>query len=177
MPVGAIHGVGKVTEQILVNAGYQTIADIQDTPRDLRPLVGSWGPDLKRMAFGEDDRPLHTGDEIKSISSENTFPRDTADRAVLRGCLREQAADIAGKLQRHRLSAATVQVKVRYGDFTTLTRQVSVEEPLEEANAIYRLGCWLLARHQLVQRPLRLLGLGVSSVREVTVRQLQLPLG
>jgi len=69
-----------------------------------------------------------------------------------------------------------VQVKVRYSDFTTLTRQISVEEPLEDAGTIYRFACWLLARHQLVKRPLRLLGLGVSGLREVTVRQLKLPL-
>jgi DNA polymerase-4 len=176
MPVGAIHGVGRVTEEALASSGFKTIADIQDTDRDLRPLVGSWGPELKRMALGEDDRPLDTSDEIKSISSENTFPRDTADRTILRGCLREQAAELAEKLHGYRLAAETVQVKVRYGDFTTLTRQISVEEPLEDAGTIYRFACWLLARHQLVKRPLRLLGLGVSGLREVTVRQLKLPL-
>lgn len=177
MPVGAIHGVGRVTEQILVNAGLKTIADVQDTDRDLRPLVGSWGPELKRMAAGEDDRSLDTSDEIKSISSENTFYEDTADRAILRNTLREQAAELAGKLNLYRLAAGTVQVKVRYSDFTTLTRQISVEEPLEDAVTLYRFACWLLARHQLVKRSLRLLGLGVSGLREVTVRQLRLPLG
>ncbi|MDB6136486.1 MAG: polymerase [Verrucomicrobiales bacterium] len=176
LPVGAIHGVGRVTEAALQQAGFHTIADLQDTGTDLRSLVGSWGPELKRMAFGNDDRPLDTGDEIKSISTENTFPRDTADRAVLRACLREQAAELGEKLARHRLSAGTVQVKVRYGDFTTLTRQFSVEEPLEEAAAIYRFACWLLARHELVNRPLRLLGLGLSALQEITLRQLRLEL-
>jgi DNA polymerase-4 len=72
------------------------------------------------------------------------------------------------------LGAHTVQVKVRYTDFTTLTRQISVEEPLTEAGDIYRLGCYLLGREKLVSRPLRLLGLGVSSLREPTTRQLTL---
>jgi DNA polymerase IV len=67
-------------------------------------------------------------------------------------------------------------VKVRYGDFTTLTRQISVEEPLAEAREIYRLGCWLLARERLVNRPLRLIGLGVSGLSEVHARQLALSL-
>jgi DNA polymerase-4 len=67
-----------------------------------------------------------------------------------------------------------VQVKVRYGDFTTLTRQISVEEPLSEAGEIYRLGCFLLARDRLVKRPLRLLGLGVSTLSEPVWRQLPL---
>lgn len=176
LPVGAIHGVGRVTEQSLRQAGLETIADLQDTSTDLRSLVGSWGRELKRMAHGEDDRPLDLEDEIKSISSENTFARDTADRAALRGCLREQAGELAEKLARHRLAAGTVQVKVRYSDFTTLTRQISIEEPLEDAAAIYRFACWLLARHELVKRPLRLLGLGVSGLREVTLRQLRLEL-
>jgi nucleotidyltransferase/DNA polymerase involved in DNA repair len=64
--------------------------------------------------------------------------------------------------------------KVRYGDFTTLTRQITMEEPLTEASDIYRLGCFLLGRQKLVSRPLRLLGLGVSSLRESMAKQLVL---
>ena len=126
--------------------------------------------------MGEDDRPLELSDEIKSITSENTFLYDTDDRAVLRACLREQASEVAEKLHRHSLSARTVQVKLRYGDFTTLTRQITFEEPITEASEIYRLGCWLLARERLVSRPLRLIGLGVSGVSDEIARQLLLPL-
>ena len=61
---------------------------------------------------------------------------------------------------------------MRYGDFTTLTRQLTVEEPIIEAKDIYRLGCYLLASKRLVSRPLRLLGLGVSNLREPTAQQL-----
>ena len=118
---------------------------------------------MKQFAFGQDDRPLELGDDIKSISGEETFLQDTDDRKVLRTCLREQASDISGRLKRRRLGAHTVQVKVRYGDFTTLTRQITVEEPLTEAGDIYRLGCFLLGREKLVSRPLPLLGLGVAS--------------
>ncbi len=177
LPVGAIHGVGKVTEQMLAKAGLITVADMQDFAGDLRAYVGSWGPQLKRMAFGEDDRLLDLGDDIKSVSSENTFLQDTAHRPTLRECLREQANDIATRLQKRRLAARTVQVKVRYSDFTTLTRQVSVQDPIDDERSLYRFGCWLLARHELVKRPLRLLGLGVSGLGEVTVKQMVLPLG
>jgi DNA polymerase-4 len=90
--------------------------------------------------------------------------------------LKEQADDIATKLTRRRLAAHTVQVKVRYSDFATLTRQMSVEEPISEAREIYRLGCWLLARDSLVNRPLRLIGLGASGLVEAQARQLELPL-
>lgn len=174
LPVRILFGVGKVTEQVLQRAGVRTVGDLQDYAGDLRALVGSFGPKLKQFAFGEDDRPLELGDDIKSISGEETFLRDTDDRKILRACLREQAADIATRLKRRRLGAHTVQVKVRYGDFKTLTRQISVEEPLTEANDIYRMGCVLLGRGRLVSRPLRLLGLGVSNLREPGAQQLPL---
>jgi DNA polymerase-4 len=132
---------------------------------------------LKRFAWGEDDRPLDLGDDVRSISAETTFLHGTDDRPTLRACLREQAAEIAGKLARRRLAAYTVQVKLRYGDFTTLTRQCSVEEPLTREQDLFRMACWLLARERLVNRPVRLLGLGVSGLVERRVEQLQLPLG
>jgi DNA polymerase-4 len=174
LPVRVIYGVGKVTEQTLGQAGIVTVGDLQDYPGDLRALVGSFGLKLKQFAFGEDDRPLEIGDEIKSISNEETFLKDTDDRKVLRACLREQATDISARLKHRRLGAHTVQVKVRYSDFTTLTRQFSVEEPITEVTDIYRLGCFLLGRDKLVSRPLRLLGLGVSSLREPNGQQLVL---
>jgi DNA polymerase-4 len=176
LPARSLHGVGKVTDENLASVGIRTVGDLQDYTGDLRAIVGSWGPELRRFAFGDDDRPLDLGDEVKSISSENTFLRDTDDRPTLRACLREQAAEIAEKLARRRLAARTVQVKVRYSDFTTLSRQFSVEEPLSLASEIYRLGCWILARDKLVNRPLRLIGLGVSGVTETTARQMDLPL-
>ena len=174
LPVRTLYGVGKVTEQVLNRAGIVSIGDLQDYPGDLRALVGSFGPKLKQFAFGEDDRPLELGDEIKSISGEETFLKDTDDRKLLRACLKEQASDISSRLKHRRLGAHTVQVKVRYSDFTTLTRQISVEEPISEIGNIYRLGCFLLGREKLVSRPLRLLGLGVSNLREPNGQQLVL---
>lgn len=176
LPVRALHGVGEVTGQQLQRTGIQTVGDLQDHPGDLRSLVGSWGPELKRFAMGEDNRPLDLSDDVKSISSENTFLQDTEDRPTLRACLKEQSEDIAAKLVRRRLAAHTVQVKVRYGDFSTLTRQISFEEAITGSRDIYRLGCWLLAREKLVNRPLRLIGLGVSGLTELQMHQLELPL-
>jgi len=174
LPVRSIHGIGKVTEQVLNQAGIRTVGDLQDCPEDLRALVGSWGPKLKQFARGEDDRPIEAGDEVKSISSEETFLDDTEDRKLLRKCLHEQAEDISRRLRRRHLGAHTVQIKVRYSDFTTLTRQVTLEEPVIAAAELYRLGCYLLGRDRLVHRPLRLIGLGVSGLTESVERQLLL---
>lgn len=175
LPVRALHGVGKVTAEQLQKEGIATIGDLQDFQGDLRALVGSFGPVLKRFAFGEDDRPLELNSEAKSISSETTFLHDTADRGILRATLREQAAEIADELLEKRLAAKTVEVRVRYADFTTLNRQITFQDPTSDARAIYRFGCHLLARHQLVHRPLRLLGLGVSNL-VAPGQQLLLPL-
>jgi len=73
LSVRVLHGVGPTTAQTLASANLLTVGDVQDYPGDLRRVVGSWGPELKRFAQGEDDRPLQLGDEVKSISSENTF--------------------------------------------------------------------------------------------------------
>lgn len=174
MPVRVIHGVGRATENVLRNAGIENIGDLQDHPGDLRALVGSFAARLRAFAFGEDDRPLELDENVKSISSEETFARDTEDRKILKKCLHEQAVDIAAKLVRRQLTAQTVQVKLRYGDFTTLTRQITVEGGISDAEEIYRLACFLLAREKLVCRPLRLLGLGVSHLDLVSSRQLEL---
>lgn len=174
MPVRVLHGVGKVTAEILNSAGIKTVGDVQDYPGDLRKWVGSFAPTLKQFALGEDDRPLDLTETTKSISSETTFLQDTEDRTILRATLKEQAIEISTELKQKHLMAKTVQVRVRYGDFSTLTRQITLEEPIDETKLIYRLGCHLLGFHKLVTRPLRLLGLGVSNLGPPS-QQLWLP--
>jgi DNA polymerase-4 len=119
------------------------------------------------------DHRVHC-DELLTLETVDNEARSRrpVEAGELRACLKEQAADISTRLKHRRLGAHTVQVKVRYGDFTTLTRQITVEEPLMEAKDIYRLGCFLLGREKLVSRPLRLLGLGVANLREPSGKQL-----
>ncbi|QIF05632.1 DNA polymerase IV [Roseimicrobium sp. ORNL1] len=164
LSVRSIHGVGPVTAQSLTDRGLHTIGDIQDTEMDLSPMVGSWAETLKHRAMGIDDRPVDLSEDRKSISAENTFLDDTDDRPTLRAALKELAADVAETLEKHALAALTVQVKVRYSDFSTLTRQVRLTDPIANTADIYRLACHLLARHQLVTKPLRLIGIGVSTL-------------
>lgn len=175
LPVRSIHGVGPRTAQLLEARGLHTIAHLQDCTEPLEPWLGGYAQVLRRRAFGEDDRALETDRERKSISAEHTFPVDTAQRPTLRNALREMAEEIAGSLQRHHRGARTVLVKVRYPDFTTLTRQIRLEEPVHAAGEIYRIGCHLLSVHALVNKPLRLLGLGVSGLGSFENAQLPLP--
>jgi DNA polymerase-4 len=176
LPVRSIHGVGPVTAKALQDHGLETIEQLQNTKMDLTPIVGSFAGTLKERAFGIDERPLDLSEERKSISAENTFRVDTDHRPALRAALREMAADVAETLEKGGLSALTVQVKVRYSDFSTFTRQIRLEEPVSQAGDIYRLACFLLARHELVRRPLRLLGIGVSTLMSAEREQLVLPI-
>jgi DNA polymerase-4 len=177
LPVRSIHGVGPVTAEALESEGLFTIGDIQDTQINLATIVGSWAANLKERAFGHDDRELDLSDERKSISAETTFLNDTDDRVTLRAALRELATDVSRALHQSEVSALTVQVKVRYSDFTTLTRQIRLEEPVSDERDIYRMACFLLARDNLVKGPLRLLGIGASTlVPPQAERQMRLAL-
>ena len=176
LSIRAIHGVGPVTAQTLEEHGLVSIGDLQDTAADLHAIVGSFATRLKERAFGNDDRPLDLSDERKSISAENTFLTDTDHRPTLRAALKELAADVAQTLAKNGVGALTIQVKVRYSDFTTRTRQVRVEDPITSAEEIYRLACHLLARDRLVKSPLRLLGIGASTLVPPEGHQLRLPI-
>jgi DNA polymerase-4 len=176
LSVRSIHGVGPVTAQALEARGFSTIGDLQTKAVDLSRIVGSFAESLKARAFGDDTRPVDTSEERKSISAENTFIEDTEDRPTLRAALKEMAADVADSLARHEVGALTVQVKVRYSDFTTLTRQLRLEEPVTKAVEIYRLAQFLLARDRLVKSPLRLIGIGLSTLVPPTRHQLLLPI-
>lgn len=176
LPVGAIHGVGPVTAQSLQALGLMTIADLQDSSQPLEHVAGSFAARLRERAFGNDDRPIDTSDERKSISAENTFLNDTDSRPILRAALKEMALDVSQTLAKHGLGALTIQVKVRYSDFTTLTRQLRVEEPVTSEQDLYRLACFLLARHRLVSSPLRLIGIAVSTLMDPSQNQLKLPI-
>lgn len=176
LPVRSIHGVGPVTAAALEAQGLHTIGDLQSSTLARGNIVGSWAEDLRRRAFGEDFRPVDTSRERKSISAENTFLADTEDRPTLRAALLEMAADIALSLEKHEAGALTIQVKVRYTDFKTLTRQIRLEEPVTQPRDIYRLACHLLATHELVTQPLRLLGVCVSTLVARESRQLLLAL-
>ena len=175
LPVRVIPGVGPVTARELAAGGYHSISDLQDAGPELADTVGSYASTLRNRAFGIDDRPLDTSSDRKSISSETTFDRDTDDRPTLRGALKELSADVALTLAKTNSAALTIQIKVRYSDFTTLTRQIRVPEPVTDANAIYRTACYLLARDRLVKRPLRLIGIGVSTLMPPSP-QMHLPL-
>jgi DNA polymerase IV len=172
LPCGELWGVGPKTEERLAALGMHTIGDIAAWPEpELIRRFGKHGLDLARHARGIDDRPVVTQHERKSISQETTFERDVSDGARLRHTLAEQAADVSRMLKAKRLLGATVKVKLRWSDFTTLTRQVTLPEPTDDAQLIATTAQRLFDGEWQGQ-PVRLIGVGVGGL--MTGRQMTL---
>jgi len=172
LPADALWGVGPKTAKDLAALGIHTIGDITRWPEaDLVKRFGKHGLDLARHARGIDDRPVSTEHERKSISQETTFARDVVDSDVLRATLREQAAEVARTLQRSQLLGATVKLKLRAQDFTTLTRQTTLSHPTDDAQVIESAVLELLDK-AWDRLAVRLVGVGVTGLSDA--RQLSL---
>ena len=176
LPLRALPGVGPRTEERLRAAGLESLGQLAELgDEDLRRLVpGALGPELRRRARGVDPRPVVAEPApAVSISAEETFARDVADRAEQEAHLGRMAAHVAEALERQGLVARTVTVKLRYPDFATRTRSQTLSAPTREAGRIAQVARAGLGR-ALDERPgaLRLLGVGVSGLGPET----QLPL-
>ena len=164
LPAGELWGVGPKTADKLAELGIRTIGDIAAWPAaDLAHRFGKHGEELARHARALDDRPVVTRRERKSVSQETTFTRDVGDDAALRRTLREQASEVARILQRKELMGATVKLKLRRADFTTLTRQSTFDRPTDDGAQIAAAAVQLFER-AWDGRPVRLIGVGVGSL-------------
>lgn len=165
LPVLALWGIGPKTAERLRELGIQTIGDLAHWPEDaLVRRFGAHGTDLARRCRGLDDRPIVTEREAKSVSQETTFARDTADSAALRQTIRAQAEDVARTLARKGLCGITVKLKIRWPDFTTLTRQTTLAAPTDDASEFAAAALHLFAQVWTERQPVRLIGVGVSGL-------------
>ena len=165
LPVTELWGVGPKTAERLAQLGLRTIGDIASIPDDeLASRFGKHGEDLSRRAKGTDDRPVVTHREPKSISQETTFVRDVDDGQELRKTLKRLSAGVSRQLKRRRLTGSTVRLKLRWSDFTTPTRQTTLEQPTDEESEIYEAVNALFERLWTRGRPVRLLGVGVGGL-------------
>jgi DNA polymerase-4 len=164
LPVDALWGVGPVTARKLRARGIDKLVDVRTADRDaLRDTVGSLAEWLQQLANGVDDRPVVAEHEPKSSGSENTFARDLTEAADVRREIEAMACDAAAWLVRRELYARTVTIKVRYSDFTTITRS-HTEAPTRDEEAIVRRAVMLLDRTEAGRRPVRLLGVSVHNL-------------
>lgn len=174
LPVRELWGVGPKTAETLARMGIETIGELAGWPaEDLARRFGRHGEDLARRARGIDERPIVTEHEAKSISKETTFSSDVSDGRVLRDTLRRLSDGVGRRLRRNGLSGPTVKIKLRWADFTTLTRQVTLSQPTDHDNEIYAAALGLFEATWQHGRPVRLLGVGVSGL-EPSTRQLGL---
>lgn len=168
LPVGKIPGAGHVTRaKLKTKWNVETIGDLARVPLDeLRAEFGKHGAYLADAARGVDDSPIVTDRATKSISQENTFERDVRTRDVLEKYLDEMSARVARELEHEGLRARTIVLKLRYEDFTTLTRQVTLRAPMADENVIRKHARELLQQHWDTRRAIRLLGVGVHNLIE-----------
>jgi DNA polymerase-4 len=164
LPVDALWGVGPVTARKLRARGIERLVDVRRAdPALLRDTVGSLADWLRQLAYGVDDRPVTPNRETKSSGSEMTYPLDLVDLAVIRADVARMAGHAARWLDRRQLLARTVTVKVRYSDFTTITRSHTALPTREEATIVERAER-LLERTEAGPRPVRLVGVSVHNL-------------
>ena len=164
LPVDALWGVGPVTSKRLRDRGIETIPDVRAASDELlHEAVGSAAEWLRELSLGIDDREVTPEREAKSSSSETTYAYDLTDLEQMRLQLDEMARDGAAWLARRELLARTVTIKVRYDDFTTVTRS-DTRAPTRDADQIAQRAVALLDRTEAASRPVRLLGAGVHNL-------------
>ncbi len=174
LPADMLWGVGPKTQARLAELGLHTIGEIAHWPEsDFIARFGENGRDLSRHARGIDERPIVTEYEVKSISQETTFARDVRDDKLLEQTLRELAAQVAHRLRKNDLAGATVKLKLRWPDFTTITRQTTLKQATDQDEEIASTAAALLRSVRRSGQAVRLIGVGVSGLGP-PIRQLSL---
>ncbi len=178
LPVDALWGVGPVTSKRLGAVGITRLLDVRTAdPELLRSVVGSYADTLVELAHGIDHRPVCADRERKSVGSETTFALDLTELPEIGGQVDTLARQVAEWLTEHVASARTVTLKVRYGDFETITRS-DTRAPTRDPDEIAARAVGLLSRTEAGERPVRLLGVslhGLSREDDGQEQQLLLP--
>lgn len=164
LPVRKLPGVGTRSEEALQRIGIYTVGDLQRSGSELLTrLFGRRGAELALLARGIDERPVGDDGETKSISEETTFERDVGDRAELERTLGDFSASLCRQLVRSGCRIRTVTIKVRYEDFTNITRSCTLPDYTCDPDKVRATACQLLARVDLTRHRVRLIGLHLGN--------------
>ena len=170
LPIGRIWGVGKVTQKKLLSLGISTVGQLQQF--DLSRLEQAFGSHtahtFHRLAFGIDAREIKTDTEEKSISNETTFKEDATEREQIEATYKQLIDKVGRRLRKADFYATTVHLKIRWADFSTITRQTRLSLPCCDDTTLREIGMDLLNKH-LLPRSVRLIGFGVSGLSESDV--------
>jgi DNA polymerase-4 len=165
LPVRVLWGVGPVTAQKLAGMGVTTVGELAQVEEEvLCAHFGKHGAEMARQARGIDERPVVAEHERKSVSQETTFARDLRSADALKKWLWRLSQGVSHHLKRTGLAAGTVAIKLRYADFTTLTRQMKLAVPTDDEREIYRAALVLLERAWERSRAVRLLGVAARNL-------------
>ena len=165
LPVQSLWGIGPKTAGKLAEIGITTIGALAQTPDEtLEMMFGRFGPDLRQRALGIDDRPIATEHAIKSVSNEITFAKDLTDESLLLGHFRRLSEQVGRRLRKASLAGTTVQIKLRWSDFSTITRQKTLPSASNLDQEIYDAAAALFLKNHSEGRPVRLIGVGVSNL-------------
>jgi DNA polymerase IV len=178
LPVESLWGVGPVTARKLRSIGITRLVQLRSAdPAILQNTVGSLADWLRSLSYGEDSRPVEPHRAAKSSSTETTYAEDLEDLEAIRKELERLARENADWLARKRIVGRTVTIKVRYADFTTVTRSHTLSQPTNDADLISSWALELLARTEAGARPVRLLGAGVHGLLETDAaeREVKMP--
>ena len=174
LPVEMLWGVGPKSRARLQDLEIRTIGDLAALPpAQLERLYGERGTELAARARGQDDSPVVEGHEPRSMSSERTFAKDVDDWDTLRRHLREMGDSVGRRLRQEGMAGSTVRLKLRWPDFTTITRQSRLPQPSDVDGEIFQAAAALLRANWKAGRKIRLLGVGVADLGPLT-RQLSL---
>ncbi|MDZ7804092.1 DNA polymerase IV [Thiohalophilus sp.] len=169
LPVSRLWGVGKATGARFEQLGIRTIGQLRGrTAEFLQMEFGKFGAHLWELAHGLDPRPVISDHRAKSISMENTFATDIREASILRAWLMDMAEQVACRLRRQDFYGRTIQIKLRFADFKTITRAHTLDEATRSTQAICHTALALLEEAWTPRSPaIRLLGVGVSGLAEV----------
>jgi Nucleotidyltransferase/DNA polymerase involved in DNA repair len=167
LPVKAMWGIGPKMEAALLGLGIRTIGDLAAyPPAQLEKRFGKYGAELAAHAHGIDDRPVTVEYEMKSISQETTYDKDTNDAEQLRQTLRALSQKVGFRLRQNKVVGKVVRIKMRWADFSTFTRQVSLAQPTDQDGVIFNTALKLFLDNWDHEQLIRLIGVGVSALEE-----------
>ena len=163
LPTNALWGIGPKTAARLADLGIHTIGDISRLSIEERNQhLGKFGDNLAKRALGIDESEIHTSHKVKSISNETTFTHDVTDVQILHETLHRLSESVGRRLRKKNLAGNTVKLKLRWSNFTTITRQVTLPKPTNDDREIYSAIKELFNITWQKGKPVRLLGVGVT---------------
>ena len=175
LDISRLWGAGPKTQEILGKMGIRTIGDLARFPLEiLKNKLGSQGEHFYRLAHGIDDRPVVTEEGVKSVSNEHTFGTDTANPDEIRHTLLFLAEKVGYRLRKKQLKGSTIHLKLRYENFSTITRNLTLNHLTDRTQEIFEMAQKLFEANYQSGRKVRLIGVGISGFQSKTAGQLSL---